>query len=645
VKNWLPKLLSELSAAQRWLLGVGVVLLGMFLLVVPPFQKPDEQTHFFRAIGVAQGNLVCGRDQAGVFQNYIPAYLAQLPDDAYVSHLAFNDEVKFSWKVFLANTSQASEEFTNTPKACTLPFAMYLPMAVVLAVPVWLQADPVIIFYLGRMAQAVVALGLWLLAVKITPKKLRVIPLLMLVIPMVPHQLSSYSKDALHLSAGIVAVAAWLRLVSPVKSVQWRPTQKRIWTLVVLMMAVAVVVLSRPQYIAWLLVPLTVLPAHVHGKVAKKIKASWKWLLVVGLGILVIVGGVVVSLRSEIYSTNAHTVGVITPSLSGIFPLVQFKYVLANLDQAAVVANTTIEEYGLFYLVSMVGQLGWLDNKMYWFVVGGVLGGVVAVTAKLWKEVPQLRWWQQLGLVLVVLGTLAGVFGSFYLYGSPVASPVVEAVQGRYFLLMIPLVIVLITQVRWWPQRGLMIGLSVLLVGSVLAATLNRYYSFDDYYYLATVPQVGLKSLSSEGVWQARLQLEVGKKLRGVSLVPVVASGSAVGGESSLVGIGDNGIAGNKPVVLPYQLLVKDGNCAEVKRAVVIDHRRWYGGGQAGSMANSGGVSGLGARSSKVEVLFPAELVVDSSWCIEVAPYQGLGSGSLDLELQSLPTAEVLYVH
>lgn len=633
--RWLPQLLAELSVPQKWLLSVGLALVALFLVVVPPFQKPDEQVHFFRAIGVARGNFICTKNNQGVFQNYLPAYLAKLPDDAYVSHLAFNDEVKFSWKVFLANArhspiGQSATGLVNTPKACSLPFVMYLPMAAALAIPVWLSADPVLIFFVGRLAQTVVAVGLWLVAIWLTPKKLRLLPLFMLVVPMVPHQLTSYSKDALHLSAGMVAVAAFLQLVElrgahlakagTHKAKRWQ--QQQLAFLTTLVVSIGVVVLSRPQYGFWLLLPFAVLPVPVHGKVAKKVKQLWPWLTVAGLGLFVTLAVIGVSLRSEMYSAKAKAVGVLADSVTGIYPVLQLQYLLSYPTQIGTIANQTIEKYGIFYLVSMIGQLGWLDNTMYWFVIGGIIGGLVGVVIKLRSAMVELRWWQQLVIALVVLGTLAGVFGSLYLYGSPVASPVVEAVQGRYFLLLIPLVIILAAQFRWHTQLWLAAAVLGGLLLSVVVATMIRYYAFDDYYYVQSVPQTVLKTLEQDNVFQSRVELEVGKKLRGVVLASASSTRSAEVAHELVV---DS--APQPRVVTPYQLLVKDGNCQEVIRQVVIDHRQWL------------------QPTGKVEVLFPAELIVASSTCMELVPYGGVAEGQPHLQLVASPTAEVIYVH
>jgi uncharacterized membrane protein len=612
--RWLPKLWLELSLPQKWLLSAGLGLVALFLVVVPPFQKPDEQIHFFRAVGVARGNLVCSKNQQKVFQNYIPAYLAKLPDDAYVSHLAFNDEVKFSWKVFLTNAHHPSAQsgvassMVNTPKACSLPFLMYLPIAAVLMVPVWLQADPVLIFFLGRLTQTAVAVGLWLAAVWLTPKKLRLLPLFLLIIPMVPHQLTSYSKDALHLSAGVVAVATWLRLVEERAS----KVKHHLWLLFSLVAAIGVVVLSRPQYGFWLLLPFAVLPAPIHGQLAKKIKQLWPWVVVAVIGLVGTLGAIGFSLRSEMYSSKAQTVGVIAESTTGIYPEVQLQYLITYPAKIATIANETIEQYGIFYLVSMIGQLGWLDNTMYWFVIGGIVGGLVAIGVKVRPTMPILKWWQQTILGAVIVGTLAGIFSSMYLYGTPVASPVVEAVQGRYFLLLLPLIVILAAQFRWQRQAWLVLAVLVGLLLSVVVATLIRYYAFEDYYYVHSVPQTVLKTLAQDGVHQARLELEVGKKIRGV----VVAQASSTASAEL-----------RTPVVAPYLLLLKDGNCRQVRREVVIDHRRWL------------------APTGQVEVLFPAQLVLDSQVCIELVPYGVKPSSQQQLELLTQPTTEVIYVH
>ena len=60
MKKYLPQLFNKLvNNWQNFVLSIAFIIsLGLAILIAP-FDKPDEDLHFFKAVAVSQGNLIC----------------------------------------------------------------------------------------------------------------------------------------------------------------------------------------------------------------------------------------------------------------------------------------------------------------------------------------------------------------------------------------------------------------------------------------------------------------------------------------------------------------------------------------------------------------------------------------------------------
>jgi uncharacterized membrane protein len=599
--KWITSLVKRLPASQRWLLLLGVFLVFFFLAAVPPFQKADEDQHFFRTISVARGTFVCPVVD-GKLEPSIPQSYAQLPEQAYLSLLAFNNQAKFSWRGFLTNTTHYSEKFkTDTSRSCVLPFLPYVPTAAVLALPVFLNTNAVFVFYLGRLVQSVVGILLWLWAIHSIPKKYRFIPIFMLLIPMVAHQLSSYSKDMLHLSLGMMAFAYWVKLLeTKLKSNKSIALFKK--EFLYLLLSLIGIILTRPQYLPLLFVALAIVPF------SSKNKQLVRWLLAM---FVTSFGATLVLLWSSIrffhlYSVDGSLLRSSISAMQGIDPAFQIKYLVQYPLKMFVVAYQTLHDNGWFYFTSMVGNLGWLDNQIYFILIGGVAGGFVALTYKVAQLKKKFAFWQLFLLTTALTITIGSIFFSFYLYGSSVASPTVQGVQGRYVLVVMPFVILLVSQL-YRIKKQFFIGIfSLLLVGGVGLSTFSRYYNFKDHYYQQAAKILDFSTVAPT-VSHFKLETIAGRKLRGLILY-------------------------RKAEVLSdstYTISIKDESCQTLLTTQVVAFSEW--------------------KNNKVTVLMPPITMSDSVICLEVAVFGKQQQSPQDVlgfrREDELPIVDLLYLY
>jgi len=260
---------------------------------------------------------------------------------------------------------------------------------------------------LARLASgALASLLLFLAFLRWRPSALVVSLLLM---PMTLFQWAGAGIDALSIGAAALALTLWMEGMSG-KDV---PSIGRVSVVGLL---VVVVVGSRIHLAPLLLLPLTMIRPFAFGRVLAGL-----------LPAVVVVAWVLFSLASTEHPRT-------TEMSTGVKLLAYASEPSRLLEIAWTTANTpSIME---FYGRSFVGVLGWLDtylpDAMYsawgWLLASAMLWSIVVAD---WRG---FRWMHGL-IALMALGSAVLVPLLLLLMWTPFDSPVVEGVQGRYFLL------------------------------------------------------------------------------------------------------------------------------------------------------------------------------------------------------------------
>jgi uncharacterized membrane protein len=519
-------------------------LLGLLLVfIVPPFQKADENTHFYKAISVSSGTLICQKKDSSVFQNPLPKYLADFPTQALTSYIASSADSVFPKSLYTTLLFQRSfdRSLANEPSSCSLPFILYVPLGIALFLPVQLGMNPLFIFFLGRLVHFALAFALFLLAYRVAPKKTKLIPLFILSLPIVLYQISSFSKDALHLSCGVLA---FCYLISFLKKKTISPKEAVIFFIVS-----AITILARPQYALYAL--LTLLIPFVKVKSHQFVSKVFPLLF-----IAFILGVISLFLSLEIYSAKATSLGNTTPNIF-VYPKLQLQYLQENWIQVPSIIIQTFEQNSIFYLRSAVGILGWLEYRLPWFVYLFYIGLGVYVFSRSKDELPKISFAHFILLNIVVVGTIIGILLSFYLYASPVGAETVVGVQGRYFLLLIPYIFWIFSSLYYFFRKRFLVSCLILIFLTTGYTISARYYDTTHHYYRGgkDIPKVNQNQLVAvTQPLQHQITLEGGKKLRGISFFTFK----------------------QKPAITkPYQLEILDESCTRLLRKVIINARSY----------------------------------------------------------------------
>ncbi|PIX91249.1 MAG: hypothetical protein COZ27_03800, partial [Candidatus Moranbacteria bacterium CG_4_10_14_3_um_filter_41_65] len=99
----------KIEKIYLWLaIPIGLI----FLFLMPPFQVPDEGAHYFKALNLAQGQIMCGGQVSA------PANYVSLPSDTMLVKIKGENQKKISGsKIKEALTKSASEEIVFVPSS------------------------------------------------------------------------------------------------------------------------------------------------------------------------------------------------------------------------------------------------------------------------------------------------------------------------------------------------------------------------------------------------------------------------------------------------------------------------------------------------------------------------------------------------
>lgn len=426
-----------------WGISVGLAVAW----ITPPWQVPDEPNHFLRMVQVSSGEMT-GRSFATegfVGGKTDPAILASI--------LAFGEIPFHPDRKDTQLLEQQARQWHWSGQSVPLPFgntaiyppAFYLPGALAL-IPARLAALGIVTSLLLVRAVNVV-IGSILIAIGLRLSgRTRPALLALAALPMTVSLMASASQDSLLLPAILLAVGWIDRLVAENRP----PTRGELGVLTVLL---ALSAMARPTHLFLLGLVVLACPRR-RGSV-------WA----VGLGACCVLGWIALTFP-------------IMPSYSWSDPGAQLRFLLAHPLDIPRLAIRTLQVYGPGYPRQFVGHLGWLDAelplwfcRMAWIVLGGAFLSVAAGAA----------WRPRVAVVVVLLG-IAATFAAEYLTWTPVGKPVIEGVQGRYFL---PFATVLALAVPGFPAVGRRVlpwalaGVLVLMLLAppvMLRSLVLRYY-------------------------------------------------------------------------------------------------------------------------------------------------------------------------
>lgn len=432
--NFLKEL--KLETVYAWLaVPIGLI----FLFLMPPFQVPDEGAHYFKALNLAQGQMMCS-EQVSAPVNYV-----SLPSDTQLVKIRGEERKKVSGtKIKEALMTAASAEKTPVPfSVCGASPVGYITQALGLKIGISASAPPLVAFYMGRLLTLIVAIALIYFAIRVAPFG-KIIFLFVGLLPMAVQQIASFSYDALHIGLVLFFIAYLLRLTASPEKISQREMS---WLFILSLLA-----FNAKQGYFLLALLVFVLPGVKFPSVKKY------WIYTIGFVIL----NIAVFLFSRMLFSEVSAFG------KGIDPNAQLWGVLKNPVGFIYIVFHSLYKGFFFYFETFFLKPGWINtglpDLLYMFMAVGM---VLILRSK--DEIVSLNMRQRLILLGVFFAQFFLVFLSMYLVWTKVGSGRIDGVQGRYFLAIAPLLIFSFYKSKFtfrseWIRNNIQITLIVFLL-------------------------------------------------------------------------------------------------------------------------------------------------------------------------------------
>ena len=421
---------------------ITMLLVGLLLIfIVPPFNSPDEDSHFKKAYLVANG-IFYPDAVDGSAGNEISINLADTID-AYKS-FGMDYNKKYNYHQFLMDmqTLKISDEkkFYEYSTAKVNPVMYIVPASGIIISNLFskvlgINSTITGMLYGARLMSLLIYSIVIYFAIKMSPKFKKSL-LLMSLLPMTMFLISCVTYDSLLIVATFLLVGLVLNL---------RYSESKLETRHLIMIGCIAFVYINLKYIyIFNLLLLLLIPF-------KKV-ASNKNLLKKSIIVVLIVMFAFILTNYNILTLK----GIVDSSLPGE----QVKYVLKNPTNYVKTYFSTLLNNRFFYITTTIGVFGLLDTYMptILYLIYFIIAIIILLTDcnEKVKEKSSITLKYKILIILMSFGMISLSFLAMYvnwtsiMEGYGVGATSITGVQGRYFIpAIIPLAIVFANNFKW----------------------------------------------------------------------------------------------------------------------------------------------------------------------------------------------------
>jgi uncharacterized membrane protein len=436
---------ASAAAAEKWLLAAIWVTTLFFVMVTPPFQSPDENQHYMKALLLSEGRVLT--EQRGekigaeLPRAAVDLHDIDFPTDADSRSPRFFDASMIA-RAWQADARRPGAVFADFPNVANYAPTLYAPGAAGLMIGDALGLPQLGSFYAGRIVNAMAGLLLLGLALRLIPLGRNAL-LAAALLPTFCYQTGSLSPDAIINGLGFAGMAMALRIGFAGRS--------RLLGAGLLIVA-PLLALAKGVY-------LPLLAAGLRWPGAMRDKRTWLAVGAMAVGAAAFVGWMKMSGGSPaLYHIVSRKTGenVMTAPIGA-----QLGVMLADPAAFVRLLVESVAERAPVYGLQIVGRFGWnavLLPLAAYGLAALMLSAAVLSGSGLRVGIAQRLWW-----LAVVAGCVLLIETAMYLTATPLGADYIQGTQGRYFLPLLPLALLAIM-----PAKGLPVARKFLPTGGPL---------------------------------------------------------------------------------------------------------------------------------------------------------------------------------
>lgn len=451
---------------QTVFLIIGLLYGVVFLLITPPFQVGDEGEHFDKSLYLSEGQVIPEK-----LDNYSGYYV---PESAYNLKLKFyiaikdkREKQKIDDIISLLNQplNGNSKVFTSTISATAIityfPIP-YLASAFVITIGKILNLSPLLLMYLGRLANLFVWLFFIYLAIRIIPVHKWVLLTLSLM-PMAIFQGASLSADSFTIALSFLVIAIFLKF-----SLDNNKKEIKTKDIIILFVLLLVLALTKQTYF-FLAFLFFLIPSNKFGSRRK---------------MLLIFSFLFISTFTISNMWNLTVNGFYVPNHPNVSISGQTAFILSNpLNFPNAFINTFLtKDIILRIITSFVGNLGWdAVHLPGWFIITYL--SMLILTSLLDKNNVSISFKKKLVIFITLFIVFLLICVSMYITGTTVGQNTIGAIAGRYLIPIAPLLFLLFynSKIKFDIEKGFSLIIVCLITISLTIAAyllIKTYYIF-----------------------------------------------------------------------------------------------------------------------------------------------------------------------
>lgn len=414
-------LLIRKESIEKIFVGSAFVFGLIYMLIIPPYAVPDEQAHFVTAYN--NSSEILGEETLKDGNLAVLQEKEILCDPS--GHYPTKERYIESINGIFGKIYDHNRESVPGGKVLDMPKISYAPQVLGLTIARILNFNGIQLFYMGRIFALLTYVVITYWAIKVMPFA-KMVLFVTALLPMSMQQAMSYSYDMLVNSISFFMIAYFFYLIYKKDKVEKKD---------ILILCVCTAIIAPIKVVYIVIIGLGILiPYQKFGTKIKK----WSYAFVLGMA------GVIPTIITRIVSMADMIGGSQTNSELLGYEVYGGVYFLKHLGELPRIFIETIQEMTSYYVDTMIGkQLGWLEIEIPPIIIEGflILLLISVVRKRGEKEMIQIGSKVWMG----TLAFLCCIFTGFVLLISwtEVGQQVIAGVQGRYFLPIAPMVLLL----------------------------------------------------------------------------------------------------------------------------------------------------------------------------------------------------------
>ncbi len=439
------------------IIAVGI----LFFFVFTPHSIPDEKYHFTSAYFLS--NTILGVDDAEQGK-----LLMREADtlDGYMNEDVSPKTYLSVYQDFFGKVEENNYVPVVGEKVIAFQY-FYLPGAVGITLGRLLHLSFYMMFYLGRLCSLLTFATFAYFAIKRMPFGKLLMGSIMLM-PIVIQQIASYSYDCIILGLSFLTIAQMLHMFSSEETITWKD---------IIFVCILSALLAPAKGGSYL--PLCFLILIVSNQKFKTPKIGW---IVKGSVLSSAILTFVINYKivaSQIVTSDHMVTWTSTPtSTFTITDIITSPKWFVKILLMSLIGNSD------FYFNTLWGiYMGSFQQKVSLYFIVAIILFLLLGVIDMKEDKVQIALWKKLFIIFLCCGVIVLVFTGMLIGWTPNTSTIIEGVQGRYFLPILPLVLILFAK----GNKILTLNTKVdkfVTIGMVMVNVIMMIFCFSEFIFM-----------------------------------------------------------------------------------------------------------------------------------------------------------------